>query len=164
MRRHVIAVVALLVGSMAGAIVHAQIYKWTDEEGNVHFGDRPEDADTASDAEEVDLELNYQPPQRTPAEIETLNAQWRAQAEARQRREAVAEQEKAEQLAADEKQKMAKCRALDDVINTYGSAKRVNGRLRITYVEDADGQPISEEAQREGVEELRRQREALGCP
>lgn len=35
--------------------LHAQIYKWTDEDGNIHFGDRPENPDTAT---EIDIKTD----------------------------------------------------------------------------------------------------------
>lgn len=35
--------------------VHAGIYKWTDSEGNVHFGDHPADTSTA---EEIDIRID----------------------------------------------------------------------------------------------------------
>ncbi|MCH8073174.1 MAG: DUF4124 domain-containing protein, partial [Proteobacteria bacterium] len=41
MRYLPIAVVLTLVVSAAGTAVAGDIYKWTDEEGNVHFEDRP---------------------------------------------------------------------------------------------------------------------------
>ncbi len=158
------ALVTLLVGLMTGSIAHGQIYKWTDEKGNVHFGDKPEDAGTASEAEAVDLELNYKPPERTPEEIEALKAEQRAKAMAGQRRMEAAEREEAEELAARNEQKMEQCRALDAAIDRFGSSKRVNGRLRTTFMIGEDGQSISEEEQRLKVEELKRRRESLGCP
>ena len=64
-----------LVTALLATASHAQIYKWTDEDGNVHFGDKPADAQTASDAEQVDIELNYQPADLSDEERQRLLAE-----------------------------------------------------------------------------------------
>jgi len=46
----------------------AEIYRWVDEEGNVHFGDRPHDAERAAGAPPVEVREAYRPPQRTSEE------------------------------------------------------------------------------------------------
>ena len=43
----IIAVVTLALFAIASS--HAEIYKWTDSEGNVHFGDRPADESSATE-------------------------------------------------------------------------------------------------------------------
>jgi hypothetical protein len=163
MKKLWIAAFALHMGIMTGPAVHAQIYKWIDDKGKINFGDKPEDARTASEAENVELKPNYQPPDRTAEEIKALDAQREALEEEMQRRMQSAAQEKARQRTAHDEQLVARCRKLDEVIARFGSAKRVNGRLRIDYVTGEDGLPISEEAQREAVEELKRKRAALHC-
>lgn len=47
-----IAIVLILI---AATPVSAGIYKWTDSEGNVHFGDRPADSESAT---ELDIKYN----------------------------------------------------------------------------------------------------------
>jgi hypothetical protein len=42
MRYLAIAVALMLAVTTAGTAVAGDIFKWTDEEGNVHFGDRPD--------------------------------------------------------------------------------------------------------------------------
>ncbi|MGB1110485.1 MAG: DUF4124 domain-containing protein [Gammaproteobacteria bacterium] len=41
MNKPLAACLITLVFVLAPAAIHAQIYKWTDEQGRVHFGDRP---------------------------------------------------------------------------------------------------------------------------
>ncbi len=40
-RKNVIAFVMMLAVSSAGMAFASDIYKWTDEQGNIHYGDRP---------------------------------------------------------------------------------------------------------------------------
>jgi hypothetical protein len=158
-----IAIVVLIAGLSLGPIVQAQIYEWTDEQGNVHFGDKPEDPESASEAEAVDLKLNYEPQERTPEELEALKRQRQTEAVAGQQRLEAQEQARIEEKRARQEQKAAQCRALDEEISRLGRAKRINGRRLIVYIEGEDGQSISEEEQRERVEELQRKRKTLGC-
>ena len=39
----------ILILSLAITPVSAGVYKWTDEDGNVHFGDRPATPDSATE-------------------------------------------------------------------------------------------------------------------
>jgi len=59
-------VVAAAPGIMAEA--PAEIYRWIDEDGNVHFGDRPRDAERAAGAAPVEVREAYRPSQRTTGE------------------------------------------------------------------------------------------------
>ena len=46
----VIPVLVLFISTMLFSVSsHAGIYKWTDSEGNVHFGDKPQDDDSATE-------------------------------------------------------------------------------------------------------------------
>lgn len=47
---------AVLLLALAGGAAAAKVYKWVDDEGNVHFGDRP----AGQDAQE--MELRVRPP------------------------------------------------------------------------------------------------------
>jgi ABC-type multidrug transport system fused ATPase/permease subunit len=61
--------IILLIGLMVSLGVHAQVYKWVDKDGNVHFSDQPPVEEEAL-AEEVDVsasELSAQ--QQRAAEI-----------------------------------------------------------------------------------------------
>ena len=152
-----------LVTALLATASHAQIYKWTDEDGNVHFGDKPADAQTASDAEQVDIELNYQPADLSDEERQRLLAEQNARADAARNRREAGELAAAKQKASRDEEKQGRCRELDVAIQKLGTADRKYGRLQRTFIEGEDGQSISEEEQNAIVEDLRRERTALGC-
>lgn len=142
----------------------AEIYRWTDEHGNVHFGDKPADENAAGKAEAVVVDEAYKPPQRTDSEIRALQEQQRARAEADRRRREANDRRLAEERAEQDARKARMCASLDADIEKLGSAKMVNGVLTVHYLYDEDGKSISSAEQRKVVEELRAKRAALGCP
>jgi hypothetical protein len=158
-----IAIVVLIAGLSLGPTVQAQIYKWTNAQGNVHLGDEPENPESASEAELVDLKLNYVPQERTPEELEALKQQRHTEAAAGQQRLEAQEQARIDEKHALQEQKIAQCRALGEEISRFGRAKRINGRRLIVFVEGEDGQSTSEEEQRARVDEPQRARKTLGC-
>jgi len=113
-------ILLLLLLFAAAAAAHAEgAYKWTDEQGNVHYGDRPP-ADLQS---KEYLELPAQTPEPTglrPGERALLNKIERQQAaEAAAREQAQSEQ--AEQAAKDAQARARACqryRASWEEINT----------------------------------------------
>ncbi len=58
--RHSLALLLIIFATQA---VAGGVYRWTDEDGNVHFGDRPPRADT----EKTDIPRHTEPPRRAPA-------------------------------------------------------------------------------------------------
>lgn len=144
--------------------VTAQVYKWTDEDGNVHYGDKPMDADAAASAETVEINQDYTPPQRSAQEMEAIQSQERARSEADRRRREAQEKQVAQERAARSEAKLARCRALDADIETFGTSRMINGILHVTYIEGEDGKSISAAEQRAIVEQMKREREELGCP
>lgn len=85
---------ALLV-AITGAVQAGQVYRWTDAEGNVHFGDRP-----PAEAEQVPMRDSAPPgevPDRGQREDKTrklLNA-WEEERRLKEERKAEAEKEQA---------------------------------------------------------------------
>ncbi len=86
-------ILALCLGTAAGA---GEIYRWTDADGNVHFGDRPPDPDRADKVE-------VRPPPADPAAARRRLEQERRllrafdeerRAQERERREAAREAER----------------------------------------------------------------------
>ena len=113
----------------AGASAN-EIYKWTDEEGNVHYEDRPAGMPT-----EERLALNYRRTdsgavqQRVNARHERQAARDEAKAMA-----AAAEQEAADNAAAEEERKQA-CERARAKLETYLQSRRL-------YRTDANGERV----------------------
>ena len=140
-----IACAALLVSGPAAA---GEIYKWVDEDGNVHYEDRPSGMPT-----EERLALNYRRTdsgavqQRVAArhDREASRAEARSQAEA-------AKQEAAENAAAAEERKQA-CERARARLETYLQSPRL-------YRTDADGERVylddeqRQEARRKAEEQV----------
>ena len=110
--RRIVSLVRLLIGLLAGLLmtagnVSAGVYRWVDENGKVHFGDRP-----PADAEAETLEM----PEVTPSETPEVSVQERRE---RQRRlvEALEEEReekerKKQEAEAQEEKREAYCRRL----------------------------------------------------
>ena len=141
-----LAAVMLTAGASAN-----EIYKWTDEEGNVHYEDRPSGAAT-----EERLALNYRRTdtgalqQRIDARHERQAARSEAKSEAE-----LAEREAAENAAAEEQRKQACVRARTR-LETYLQSPRLyrtddNGER--VYLNDEQRQEARREAE-EQVNEL----------
>lgn len=141
----------------------AEIYKWVDADGKVHFGDKPKDPAQARDAQPVELGESYQPPERTPQEQQAYDNEQRAIELRTQvyRREA----EKAEEAAERERseRKAAVCAQYDESINELETVEVKDGIRHLVYVEAEDGQSVSSERQREIIAELKAKRAQAGC-
>ena len=112
-----LAVVTLL---LAGGASANEIYKWTDEQGNVHYEDRPSGMPT-----EQRLAINYR---RTDsgAVQQRINARHEREAALDEARSAAAaaEQEAAEEAAAAEERKQA-CERARSRLETYLQSRRL---------------------------------------
>jgi hypothetical protein len=140
-----LALAAIMLAAGASA---NEIYKWTDEEGNVHYEDRPSGAPT-----EERLALNYRRTD-TGAVRQRINAQHERQAarsEAQSEAE-LAEREAAEKAAAEEQRKLA-CGRARTRLETYLQSPRL-------YRTDDNGERIylddeqRREARREAEEQV----------
>lgn len=133
-RHLIIGFAALAITISTGAFAN-DIYKWTDENGNVHYEDRP-----SGEASEQRLQFSYN---RTNAEAVQGRVQHR-QDTANTRREAREEAEAAELTAADEraaaKQKLAQCESYRTRLKTILESRRVyreNQAGEREYLDDA---------------------------
>lgn len=121
------AVMALTIAS--GAMAN-EIYKWTDENGNVHYGDRPSGAAT-----EQRLAMTYARTnsnavqQRVQARVDARTAQEEARAEA------ATEQKEAEENAAIAAERERKCERSRTRLETYLQSRRL-------YRTDDDGERV----------------------
>lgn len=118
-RTHLLPLVLLLLAGVA----RADIYRWTDAEGRVHYGDRP----PASGAEKI-----VEPPPPSPLSPDEVNAQLeaiRAKRQAAAEEAARAREEKAK-AEAERKQRAQECAAAQRQLDAMRSAQRIR---------DADG-------------------------
>ncbi len=150
----------LLAPTLANA---AEIYKWVDEQGNVHFGDKPKDPAQASKAESVEVNEAYRPETLSDEEVETRRREQAAQldynAERRREEKQQAEQTRAEQ----EKQHQEKCAWYAKKISDLTEVYLVNGRPTITVIVDENGKEMTSREQAALADKLRSEAAAAGC-
>lgn len=113
----------------SASAVAGEIYKWVDEDGNVHYEDRP----TVDDVERVAVVSNNTSSSSVQASIDARRARESARADARSKR-AEDEQKAAElaQIAAEREQKCAESRSR---MERYLQARRL-------YKEDDAGERV----------------------
>jgi len=127
MRYQLIAVGLMLALMAAGAALASEIYKWVDDEGNVHYGDRPV-------GEQVELlEIESRP--TDPARIQAMNqARAADRARATEAKAAAAlEQPTATELREDADERARKCTVYKAQLEAYTNNRRL-------YNQTADGE------------------------
>jgi hypothetical protein len=129
MRYQAIAFVLMLVLFAASTAAVGQIYKWTDEEGNVHFGDTP----VGAEAEKVAIQSR-----RTNAERVQAEVQARADAAAKAAEEEAAATPAgptAEELQARAAERAKKCDMYRERMARFVRSRRI-------YTEDENGERV----------------------
>ena len=112
----------------SGAALSGEIYKWTDEDGNVHYEDRP----TGDDVQLVAVSSNTDN-SAVQASIDARRARETARADARSKRDEDAQTAAEEQLA--EAERAEKCQDSRSRMETYLTARRL-------YKEGDDGERV----------------------
>lgn len=136
---------ALMAMTASGGAMANEIYKWTDEDGNVYYEDRPSGADT-----EERLSITYRPTdngavqQRVQKRVDAQTEHREAQAAA-----ATAEQEAASNAAADQV-RQEKCDRSRARLESYLQSRRMystdaNGER--VYLDDAQRQEARQKAE-----------------
>ncbi len=129
MRYQAIAVALMLAVTAAGTALAGEIYKWTDEEGNVYFGDHP------GGEEPVRLEIESRP--TDPARIRAM-ARARTELMAKAADENAAAKAKApslEEIQAKADERAQKCSTYTEKLQMYMTSRRV-------YREDESGERV----------------------
>lgn len=111
---------AVMALTLASGAMANEIYKWTDEDGNIHYGDRPSGAAT-----EQRLAMSYR---RTDSGSVDKRVQARAEAtSAREeaRAEAAAAEKEAEENAAIAAERDRKCERSRTRLETYLQSRRL---------------------------------------
>lgn len=124
--------ILLLFVAAAGSVGADEIYKWTDDEGNVHYGDRPV-ADDARSVELVAISSSRTNPTDVDAAVEARKARDEARAEARTAREEAEEKAAEERKAAEEQ--VEKCNQYRATLEKYVTSRRL-------YKLDASGERV----------------------
>jgi hypothetical protein len=134
MKRQKSTTCALLLACLAmaapAAVSASEIYKWTDAEGNVHFGDRPSGAATE---ERLGINSSATDPERVRAVVQARN---NARTERNEQRAAAAEAEPtAEELRAAEAERQQKCDTYRERLQKFVTSRRL-------YREDDNGERV----------------------
>jgi len=112
----VITTASLLIG---GTALSGEIYKWTDADGDVHYGDRP----TGTDIERLDMISNSTDNDAIQASVEARHDREAARSEARSKRD------EADQAAAESRaeaaQRGVKCQESRSRMQTYLQSRRL---------------------------------------
>jgi len=123
MKTLTIAIAALLSLAVTGAATASDIYKWTDEDGNVHYTDRPEGVQ----AERVGIDSSRTDQNRV---LEMAQARVDAQADAVEAKDAAAastaEQEK---LHAENERLERNCKTARERMQQLVSGRRLYSRV-----------------------------------
>lgn len=136
---------AVLAMTFAGGAMANEIYKWTDEDGNVHYGDRPTGAAT-----EERLAMTYRRTdnaavqQRVQARVEATVARREA------RSAAAAEEQAAADEAAAAAERAQQCERARARLETYLQSQRLyrtdeNGER--VYLDDAQRETARQKAE-----------------
>ena len=166
MRRGLVSYVAIVLAACApllAPIVPAEVYRWTDEEGNVHFGDKPKDPELMEQVNKVDIIESYQPTQRTPQE---QSAYKRQQDALRRSRQVYAEEDRSAREEARAKQRemrAVRCGELKADIAKLSELHLESGVRTYYYLADEEGQSVTSQQQKAYVAELKEEYAKTGC-
>ncbi len=119
---------AVIALTLCGGVMANEIYKWTDEEGNVHYRDRP-----TGEPSEVRLGISYSSTDKSVVQ-QQQQARLDSQATRQERRDAADEAERTaaeEATAAAGRQKQ--CDSYRASVERYAQSRRI-------YREGADGE------------------------
>ena len=121
---------ACLAVTATGAVFAGEIYKWTDADGNAHFGDRPSGAATE---ERLAISSNPTDPERVRAIVQARND---ARAERNVQEAAAAQAEPtAEEVRAQEAERKEKCNTYKERLQKFVTSRRL-------YREDENGERV----------------------
>lgn len=138
---------ALLLSATAYS---GDIYKWTDENGDVHYEDRP----VGKDVERVDVVSRDTDYAAVQASIDARQSAKESRAEARATRDE--EKQTAADAQAEEAERQARCQESRQRAQTYAEARRIykeNEAGERVYLDDAELTAAREAAQQQVAED-----------
>ena len=129
MKHKALTISALVLALVVSApTLASEIYKWTDDEGNVHYGDRP-----SGESSEQRIGITYKRTDRADlqARVDSHRESQSARQEARQAR--AEEQKTAEEQRAEAEERETKCEDYRARLETFVTSPRL-------YREDENGE------------------------
>jgi len=117
--RSVLIVITIASLWVCGAALAGEIYKWTDEDGNVHFEDRP----LGDDVERLKVISNNTNNDSVRASVDSRHEREIARTEARTQRDK--DQQAAAEAKAEAEQRHVKCQESRTRMQTYLKSRRL---------------------------------------
>lgn len=147
--------VAILIAVFSGTTL-AEIYQWKDADGNVHFGDKPTDPDSAAKAKAVELKSGYEPVQRNQDEEAAFATQQKSFKQANDARRS-AEQKKQDEIASKRREeKIARCTVWENKVKQMTQLEDdKNGGQHFYYFVNEDGTSMTVAEQERVIAALR---------
>jgi Domain of unknown function (DUF4124) len=156
-------ILLLLMTSALSQVVVAEIYKWVDADGKIHYGDKPRDAAQAREAQQIQLRESYQPAERTAQEQQAYDEEQRLISLRDQMRRSEEQQARDEAEAKQREEKKLLCENYEDAIRELSTVQEKNGVPTWVYLQDEDGKSVSSQRQLEIIEEIKTKSTAAGC-
>jgi biopolymer transport protein ExbB/TolQ len=153
----------LALTPVVSPIVVAEIYKWVDASGNVHYGDKPNDPVQAQKAQQVELQESYKPAERTAQEQQAYDEEQRRISLRNEMRRNEEAQALEEAQAKEREEKEALCTKYEETIGRLSTVQKGDGIPYFVYLKDEEGKSVSAQRQREIIEELKTKRKDAGC-
>lgn len=140
----------LLILLMLMRPAFAEIYKWVDESGKVHFGDKPKDSATLEASEKVELNESYVPgPGLAPEQVEAQQAYLR-----RMDRQREQKKQEAEKTATKRDEASANCASIRDRLKDFTDIGMKNGQRKAVDYFIENGKTVSSKRQKEIIAEM----------
>jgi len=149
--------------SVFSQMVVAEIYKWVDAEGKIHYGDKPIDPVQAREAQQVELQDSYKPAERTAQEQRAYDEEQRLIGLRNQMRRRDEQQAREETDAKQREEKRVLCAKYEETIRELSTVQDKNGVPVLVYLKDEDGKSVSAQRQLEIIEELKAKSKDAGC-
>lgn len=140
-RKYAITCFVMLVVSTSGMALANDIYKWTDDEGNVHYGDRP-----SGDATEERLAISSKP--TNPAQVQArVQSRYERDVATKEEVAAASDTPSEEDLVAQAKERAQKCETYRARLQKFVTSRRL-------YKQDENGERVYlDEAQTQAARE-----------
>ena len=146
MLRKTLVVFTVAALGFSGAVLSGEIYKWTDDDGNVHYEDRP----IGDDVERLDILSRSTANSSVQASIDARRDREANRAEARSKRNEDADSAANEKVAADQRE--VRCQESRARMESYLQARRLynegDSGERV-YLDDSQVMKAREKAQAE---------------